>query len=283
VCGPRGKRDASACAAGAAIYPPKLRLAILRGIRDAAKYERVVEELNQIDDDESWQLYDEAENQVERQEGDKVYRDENTGVVLPSNLVSAARLEELKVLEDKDVWEIGTIKDAVARSGRQPISVRCLDVSKGDDNVVEIRSSLVARAMNNRKTDEFFAATPPLGAKRMLFSMMAAGPQKGSRERKLLFVDVKRAYFNAVATLDAFVHLPPEMAEEGMCAKLKKCMCGTRDAATRWEATYVQALVRNGFEQGKASPCCFRSAERNLQVVVHGDDFAALGCDTDLD
>jgi hypothetical protein len=117
----------------------------------------------------------------------------------------------------------------------------------------------------------------------MLFSMMATEPQKVSRERKLLLVDVRRASFNAVATRDTIVHLPPEMAEEGMCAKLKKCMYGTRDAATRWEVTYVQALVRNGFEQGKASPCCFRSTERNLQVVVHGDDFTALGCDTDLD
>jgi hypothetical protein len=61
-------------AAGAAIYPPKLRLAILRG---TAKCESIVKVLNQIDDDESWQLYDEAENQVGRQEGDKVYRDEN--------------------------------------------------------------------------------------------------------------------------------------------------------------------------------------------------------------
>ena len=37
-----------------------------------------------------------------------------------------------------------------------------------------------------------------------------------------------------------------------------------------------------GFTQGVASPCCFYHAEWKVQVVVHGDDFSALGTSASL-
>jgi hypothetical protein len=43
-------------AASAAIYPPKLCLAILRGIRDTTTHEGIIHGLNQTDDNENWQL-----------------------------------------------------------------------------------------------------------------------------------------------------------------------------------------------------------------------------------
>ena len=49
--------------------------------------------------------------------------------------------------------------------------------------------------------------------------------------RKLLFVDVKRAYFYAPSTRSVYVELPPEDATEGMVGKLNVSMYGTRDAA----------------------------------------------------
>ena len=56
--------------------------------------------------------------------------------------------------------------------------------------------------------------------------------------QKLLFVDVKRAYFYAKARRDVYVKLPAEDWEEGMCGKLNKAMYGTRDAASNWEHKY---------------------------------------------
>ena len=38
-----------------------------------------------------------------------------------------------------------------------------------------------------------------------------------------------------------------------------------------------------GFVQGVASPCCFHHAGWDVAVVVHGDDFTALGTDVGLD
>ncbi len=64
---------------------------------------------------------------------------------------------------------------------------------------------------------------------------------------------------------------------------LKKSMYGTRDAAMNWERTYTEFLEGVGFRQGRATPCAFRHTDRDLRVVVHGDDFTILGHEKDLD
>ena len=53
-------------------------------------------------------------------------------------------------------------------------------------------------------------------------------------------------------------------------------LCGTRDAAQAWEKEYTNTLLALGFVQGKASTCIFRHNDRNIDLVVHGDDFTAL-------
>ena len=100
---------------------------------------------------------------------------------------------------------------------------------------------------------------------------------------KLDFIDSRRAYFHATAHREVYVQLPPDDEEQGMCGKLEKSMYGTRDATQNWEACYTQAHKDMGFTVGKASTCVFWHPEKNVRVVVHGDDFTALGWSTDLD
>ena len=71
--------------------------------------------------------------------------------------------------------------------------------------------------------------------------------------------------------------------EEGMCGKLRKSMYGTRDAAFNWETAYREFMEEMGFKRGKASPCVFYHPKRNVRGVIHGDDFAMLGYEKDLD
>ena len=65
--------------------------------------------------------------------------------------------------------------------------------------------------------------------------------------------------------------------------KLVRCAYGTRDAGAIWEDTYRGALEQMGFVSGIASPCCFFHPDRQLHLVVHGDDFTSLGIQADLD
>ena len=60
-------------------------------------------------------------------------------------------------------------------------------------------------------------------------------------------------------------------------------MHGTRDAAQHWEEHYSQAHLDIGFTQGKSSTCVFFHKEKQIHVVMHGDDVTAFGHDTALD
>ena len=60
-------------------------------------------------------------------------------------------------------------------------------------------------------------------------------------------------------------------------------MYGTRDAAQNWELEYTEMMTEAGFRQGAYSACVFYHEEKNVRVVVHGDDFTVLGPSKGLD
>ena len=59
-------------------------------------------------------------------------------------------------------------------------------------------------------------------------------------------------------------------------------MYGTRDAALNWAMEYCQTLRAAGYVQGKGNPCLFHKKSLGLSVMVHGDDFVAVGPDNHL-
>ena len=54
--------------------------------------------------------------------------------------------------------------------GYSPISVRWVEVNKGDDDNPKYRSRLVAREIRMTGEDSIFAPMPPLGSLRMVLS-----------------------------------------------------------------------------------------------------------------
>ena len=156
--------------------------------------------------------------------------------------------------------------------------------NKQDKENPDVRARLVAQEVAHTHDESYFAATPPLDAKRALISTMVTERTRNGLPLKLSLVDVRKAYFNGTPTRDIFVRIPQEMGlSRKTVAKLKKCLYGTRDAGHIWEAVYGDALVAMGFSQGKASPCCFHHPGWQVNLVVHGDDFSALGTDKGLD
>ena len=80
-----------------------------------------------------------------------------------------------------------------------------------------------------------------------------------------------------------YLQLPEGYEEVGECAKLLWCLYGTRDVWGRWADTYSEALVNNmGFVRGQSSPCVPYHPGNDLDLVVHGDDFAFSGEHPDL-
>lgn len=206
------------------------------------------------------------------------YYDDISGSKLDARLVEAARGEEIGEMKKRGIYTKVPVEECWRRSGKKPVGVKFVDVNKGDDEKPVYRSRLVAREFKEGAAT-WFAATPPLEAIKVLLSMAAV--ERG--RRKVAFIDVKKAHLYAKATREVFIDLPPGDEEPGKCGRLNYTLYGTRDAAQAWELEYTNTLKEMGFKQGKSSNCVFRHDERNIDVVVHGDDFTILALDKDID
>ncbi len=281
----------------AARYPPKLCRSIIKGMTDELRARGMVRDgeagLHAVTDDNEV-----AESLRGAEQGySGAYRDDLTGQLLKDELVHEARRKELEYFHTKGVWIKRPKGEAKMRTGRAAISVRWVDVNKGDDLNPRYRSRLVARQLKARDNskESFFAPTPPLEALRTVVSFAASeigdwrpcyNPQS-SRRMQVSFVDSSRAYFNAHVDKEAntYVQLPPEDEDhQECCAKLLRHMYGTRAAADGWQEEYSTFLVEVlGFVQGVSSPCVFKHPSKMLVVSVHGDDFTTAGACEDLD
>ena len=212
------------------------------------------------------------------------YGDEYTGETLPPELIRAAIIEELDYFNDR-VWEVSTIDEMKKVPGHIFVRSRWVNCNKGDAASPDVRARLVACEINRGdKQDHFFASTPPLEAKKMLFARFAQERNRDGQPLRLSFVDVRKAYFNGKPKRPLYMSFPKELGlPSNLVAKQVRCVYGTRDAGAIWEDTYRAALEDMGFISGAGSPCCFWHEAKNISVVVHGDDFTAMGLNDDLD
>ena len=99
-----------------------------------------------------------------------------------------------------------------------------------------------------------------------------------------MFIDVKKAHLKAICDdPGAFVDLPDEDTDEGMCGKLRRWLYGMRGAANGWEKEYTGKMTKEAcFKVGRYSPNVFWHEARELRCVVHGDDFTFMGSEGDL-
>ena len=210
------------------------------------------------------------------------YWDAITGMKLDSKLVRMAQAEEVQYYRSMKVYTKVDRSVAFSKTGRAPIKVRWVDHNKGTDEEPMIRSRLVAKEIKVCDKPELLTATPPLEAVKMVISFAA---EKGPTDKCLMHNDVSRAYFHAKARRDVFVKTAREdwdEGDDGKCGWLNLSMYGTRDAASNWEASnweakYMEELTALGFARGRSNPCVFRHYERDIDTVVHGDDYFSCG------
>ena len=206
--------------------------------------------------------------------------DDLTGARLDPDMMRTARKDEIAYFRARQVYEKVATQECWDVTGKAPIATRWVDINKGDEANPNYRSRLVAKEFKTNDRPDLFAATPPSECLRLMISRMAS--RKGMQ---MMYADVSRAYFYAKAVRPVYVKLPEEDMEEGdesRCGKLLMSMYGTRDAAMNWSAEYTNTLIADGYVQGKANPCLFRHPQSKVMIMVHGDDFVAVGKGRDL-
>jgi len=241
------------------------------------------------DDDTSPVELNGAEQQTE-------FRDALTGQLLVPELVREARRRELEYFVAKRVWVKVPREEAKQRQGKPPISIKWVDVNKGDDDAPNYRSRLVAREVRQAWEDTIFSPTPPLESLRSILSLAATDlPERPRHDRRpesptrtqVSVIDISRAYFNAVVeeSKPTFVELPHEDPDRarGMCGQIRVHLYGTRPAAKGWHTEFSESLEEMGFTMGIASACVFRHEERSIATSVYGDDFLTEGPKDQLD
>ena len=202
--------------------------------------------------------------------------DDASGEGLDPATVLAARREKIADYKEMKAFIKVPISHCVARTGRRPIGVRWININKGDQYNVNIRSRLVAKEFNNKKCDDLFDGTPLVEAMRAIVSMAASG----TTSKTLMTVDVSRAYMYAKCRSEMYVEMCPEAYEENgdekCCWKLEKAMYGMRSAAQDWQHEIKRKMLSIGYLQGKSNPCLFYNPSSEVACLVHGDDLLAV-------
>ncbi len=67
-----------------------------------------------------------------------------------------------------------------------------------------------------------------------------------------------------------------------MCGELLVSMYGARPAANNWQKYYTTVMTENGFRRIRACTCMFRHPERDMGLMVRGDDCVSPGDQEDV-
>ena len=174
------------------------------------------------------------------------YVDEHTGEGLLAPLIRAAIEDGIMYFNDK-VWQPETKAEMEAIAEYILVRFRLVLCNKRESSSPDVRARLVATEVNkDGKCDAFAASTPPLEGKKSLFTKCVSRRRQNNPLR-ISFVDIRKAYFNAVPKGEIFMKLPPEIGMgPDVVAKQVRCVYGTGDAGRLWEDTYTRVLNHAG-------------------------------------
>ncbi|CAK0841220.1 unnamed protein product, partial [Prorocentrum cordatum] len=285
----------------AKVYPPKLVEAVLEEFKDT---------LNDVGELSTAQVQQSGPVPVDAAvpPGDWTsYWDDVNGGYLEAGLVAQARAVEREWVKKQELIEIVPRSQAFAETGRPPIPLKWVDTNKGDAERPNYRSRLVVKEIKAKKrpdeqleVSEVFSAMPPLEAMRSLVSLMVTWTreaplhiQESLRKKgrkpgnfKIGFFDISRAHFYGKAQRRIFVELEEESRKEygeDKCGLLLKSWYGTQDASKIWQGDYTELLEEHGYKAGVSCPAVFYKEVDETRLLGHGDDFAVLAQQQDID
>ncbi len=106
----------------------------------------------------------------------EMHCDAISGELMDKVLVEAARKIEMETCKKRRAYEKVPTEERWRYAGKSPVGAKWADANRGDKENPEHRCRLVAKDLKKHKHEDLFAATPPLKANKMLFSLWASMP-----------------------------------------------------------------------------------------------------------
>ena len=111
----------------AAIYPEKLCISILRGIRQQLQENGLMS----LNHNEAGTVCEDRSEQ--HNEYLEYFVDDVSGAALKSHLVREARDDEVRGIDKCKVWDKVPISECYTNTGKAPVGTRWIDINKGDE------------------------------------------------------------------------------------------------------------------------------------------------------
>ena len=167
--------------------------------------------------------------------------------------------------------------------GHKALTVRWVDVNKGDKKTYKVRSRLVGRELKCKTKQsllahELFSAMPPWEMIKFLFSLLVCDdvakifegePEHNQKileyeELEIGIFDISRAHFMPSVKRELYIEIPAEDRCDGdgdVVGRLNRNMYGFRDASSGWQEDWQMLLRSVGYVVGTANPALFKKLE----------------------
>ncbi|CAK0835766.1 unnamed protein product, partial [Prorocentrum cordatum] len=174
--------------------------------------------------------------------------------------------------EEKDLSNVEGAKGMLARGKWLQ------DWMVGTDTV---RCRFVAMKVAYQARDDAFAGAPSLKFVRLAL-VLAATFRNLMKVYLIGLWDISNAFFHAEMDEDACVVPPSGEEEPNVVWQLRKALYGTRRASKLFQHKVIGTLIDQGFIRMLVTEIVFYHVQKGIYIVVHGDDFMAVGAVEDL-
>nr|KYP41883.1 Retrovirus-related Pol polyprotein from transposon TNT 1-94 [Cajanus cajan] len=192
-----------------------------------------------------------------------------------------AMKDEIKSIQDNDVWDLVELPKGVKRIGCKWIFKAKKD-SKG--NIERYKACLVAKGFTQKEGIDYKETFSPVSSKdsfRIIMTLVA------HYDLEFHQMDVKTAFVNGDIEEKNYM-MQPEIFLFGdskfMVCKLKKSIYGLKQASRQWYHKFHQVITSYGFEANIVDDCVYHkfSGSKYIFLVLYVDDILLASSDISL-
>lgn len=192
-----------------------------------------------------------------------------------------AMKEELKSMDDNNVWELTELPKGLKQVGCKWVFKTKRD-SKG--NIERYKAILVAKGYTQKDGIDYKETFSPVFKKESLRIIMA---MEAHFNLELHQMDVKTAFLNGDLEEEVYMDQPEGFItseKENMVCKLRKSIYGLKQASRQWYIKFNDTIKSYGFVENIIDRCLYMkvSGSKFIILVLYVDDILLIANDKSL-